>query len=46
MVDNDPYGEVGCSMSKTNMVKRMSESTKSIVKNGGIPKIPLAPITK
>jgi len=42
-VDNDPYGEIGCSMSKTNMTKRMGESTKSKVKNGGIPKIPIAP---
>jgi len=30
-------------MSKTNMAKRMGESTKSKVKNGGIPKIPLNP---
>ena len=28
-------------MSKTNMAKRMGESTKSKVKNGGIPKIPI-----
>ena len=39
--DNDPYGEIGCSMSKTNMAKKMNESTKNKVKNG-IPKIPLS----